>query len=93
MLTRQNEPIRLIEFWTSPDGTMDFRYVYYGCWFTRLGYQTDAKGDRKRKAHEQDDPEHEDPRRHQVHVRNQEPPGDLGESPVRGGEEGAEDDQ
>ena len=45
-LTRQDKSIRLLEFWTSPDGTLDFKYIYYGCWFTNIGRSHSATGDR-----------------------------------------------
>lgn len=46
MLTRQDKSIRLLEFWTSPDGTLDFTYIYYGCWFTNIGREHSADGNR-----------------------------------------------
>lgn len=46
MLTRQDAAIRFIEFWASPDRTLDFRRIYYGAWFTSLGRNHNAEGDR-----------------------------------------------
>lgn len=46
MLTRQDQSIRLIEFWKSPDGSLDFTYIYYGCWFTNIGREHAADGNR-----------------------------------------------
>jgi len=46
MLTRQASSIKLIEFWKSPDGSFDFTYVYYGAWFTSIGREHDAGGNR-----------------------------------------------
>lgn len=50
MLTRQDAAIRFIEFWASPDGTFDFTRIYYGAYFTRLGFEHNAEGDRIRMA-------------------------------------------
>lgn len=46
MLTRQDKPIQLIEFFATPEGGLAFTHVYHGCWFTSLGRTLDAKGDR-----------------------------------------------
>lgn len=46
MLTKQDKSIRLIEFNKSPDGSLDMTMVYYGCWFTSLGRQHAADGNR-----------------------------------------------
>lgn len=46
MLTRQDKSIRLIEFWTSPDSTIGLTYVYYGAWFTSIGREHSADGNR-----------------------------------------------
>lgn len=46
MLTRQDRAIKLIEYWATPDGTLDFSYVYWGCWFTSLGREHSADGNR-----------------------------------------------
>jgi len=46
MLTKQDRSISLIEFWASPEGDLDFNYIYYGAWFTSIGRNHDAKGDR-----------------------------------------------
>lgn len=46
MLTRQDKSIRLIEFWASPEGTLDFTYIYYGCWFTNIGREHSAENNR-----------------------------------------------
>lgn len=46
MLTKQIVPIHLMEFWTSPDGTLNFSRIYYGCWFTELGREYGATGER-----------------------------------------------
>lgn len=51
MLTRQKSPISLVEYWASPSendddegGNLSFSNVYYGCWFTQLGRQQNAEG-------------------------------------------------
>lgn len=46
MLTRQTSSIRLIEFTTGPTSNLSFQYVYYGCWFTSLGRDFAADGNR-----------------------------------------------
>lgn len=46
MLTRQDKAIRLIEFTTGPTDELSFKYVYYGCWFTSLGREYSADGNR-----------------------------------------------
>lgn len=46
MLTRQTSSIKFIEFWKSPNGDLDFTYVYYGAWFTELGREHDASSNR-----------------------------------------------
>ena len=46
MLSRQDKSIRLLEFWSSPDGTLDFTYVYYGAWFSSLGREHSSSGER-----------------------------------------------
>lgn len=46
MLTRQDAAIRFIEFWSTPDGALDFTRVYFGAYFSRLGREHNAEGDR-----------------------------------------------
>jgi hypothetical protein len=47
MLTRQDKPIQLIEFLAGPaDNNLTFTTVYYGVWFTSLGRDYSADGDR-----------------------------------------------
>lgn len=46
MLTRQDRSIKLLEFFVAPDSALSFTNVYYGSWFTSLGRDHDAKGDR-----------------------------------------------
>lgn len=46
MLTRQNQPVTFREAWSTPGGTLDFGYTLYGAWFTRLGREMSAEGDR-----------------------------------------------
>ena len=46
MLTRQDKSIRLLEYWTTPAGSIDFQYIYYGCWFTSIGREHSAESNR-----------------------------------------------
>lgn len=48
MLTKQDRSIRLIEFIKSPGdaNAIAYKYIYYGVWFTRIGRQHSADGDR-----------------------------------------------
>lgn len=45
MLTDQTEPISVQEKWLIPDGTPEI-WIYTGCWFTSLGRNHSASGDR-----------------------------------------------
>lgn len=45
MLSDQNNPLEITEKWSNPDGTTEL-LVYTGCWFTQLGRQHSASGDR-----------------------------------------------
>ena len=45
MLTDQSEPISVQEKWLVPDGSPEI-WVYTGCWFTSLGRNHSAQGDR-----------------------------------------------
>lgn len=46
LLTRQDEPITLIEFWNTPNNEFDFTNIYEGCWFTSIGREHSADGNR-----------------------------------------------
>lgn len=46
MLTNQDKSISLIEFWATPEGALDFTYIYYGCWFNSIGREHSADGNR-----------------------------------------------
>lgn len=46
MLTDQDQPSLLREFWTAPDTTLNFTNVYYGFWFQDLGKEMTADGNR-----------------------------------------------
>lgn len=46
MLTRQDKAIKLIEFWATPDDVANFSNIYYGAWFTSIGRQHKAEGNR-----------------------------------------------
>lgn len=45
MLTDQTNPLEITEKWSNPDGSTEL-LVYTGCWFTSLGRQHSATGDR-----------------------------------------------
>jgi len=45
MLTDQTNPIQVQEKWLKPNGSPEV-YVYSGCWFTSLGRNHSAQGDR-----------------------------------------------
>lgn len=45
MLTDQTQSISVREKWLNPDGP-DESYIYTGCWFTSLGRNHSAQGDR-----------------------------------------------
>lgn len=45
MLTDQSNPLEISEKWSNPDGSIEL-YVYTGCWFTNLGRNMTANGDR-----------------------------------------------
>lgn len=44
MLSNQLVPLQITEKWSSPGLTESF--VYYGCWFSQLGRNMQAQGDR-----------------------------------------------
>lgn len=45
MLTDQTNPLEISEKWSNPDGSTEM-LVYTGCWFTNLGRNLTANGDR-----------------------------------------------
>jgi beta-glucanase (GH16 family) len=45
MLTSQSQPLTISEKWTNPDNSGE-RYEYTGCWFSQLGRNLQAQGDR-----------------------------------------------
>jgi hypothetical protein len=45
MLTDQNNPLDIQEKWTNPDGTTE-TWIYKNCWFTSLGRNHSAGGDK-----------------------------------------------
>ena len=45
MLTDQTSPLSIQERWQNPDGTFEV-YVYTDCWFSSLGRNHSAQGDR-----------------------------------------------
>jgi hypothetical protein len=45
MLTDQSNPLEISEKWSNPDGSTEL-LVYTGCWFTNLGRNLTANGDR-----------------------------------------------
>ncbi len=45
MLTAQYEPLEILEKWANPDGTTE-QFNYSGCWFSQLGRNLQAQGDR-----------------------------------------------
>jgi len=45
MLTDQTNPLDIQEKWTNPDGTTE-TWIYRGCWFTSLGRNHSATGDK-----------------------------------------------
>jgi hypothetical protein len=45
MLTDQTNPLEISEKWSNPDGSTEM-IVYTGCWFTNLGRNLTANGDR-----------------------------------------------
>lgn len=45
MLTQQNNKIEVEEKWSNPDGTSE-KYIYFDCWFSQLGRNLQAQGDR-----------------------------------------------
>lgn len=49
MLMDQSNPITINERWDNPDGTTEV-FAYVGCWFTSLGRQHSAQGDRITRA-------------------------------------------
>lgn len=46
MLTRQNSGIRFNQYIASPEGDLDFTYIYYGAHFSRLGREHDSASNR-----------------------------------------------
>jgi len=44
-LTDQSNPLEISEKWSNPDGSTEL-FVYTGCWFTNLGRNLTANGDR-----------------------------------------------
>lgn len=46
MLSNQNSSIKLVEFFKTPQGTLDFSNIYYGFFFTSLGREHSADGNR-----------------------------------------------
>jgi len=45
MLTDQTVSLEVTERWSNPDGTVE-SWIYKGCWFTSLGRNHSANGDR-----------------------------------------------
>jgi len=45
MLTDQNNKIEVEEKWSNPDGTSE-KFIYFDCWFSQLGRNLQAQGDR-----------------------------------------------
>jgi len=45
MLSDQSNPFEVIESWMNPDGSVE-RYVYTGCYFSRISRRVDATGNR-----------------------------------------------
>ena len=45
MLTDQTNPLNIKEKWSNPDGSSDI-IIYSGCWFTSLGRNLPADGDK-----------------------------------------------
>ena len=45
MLTKQVNQIEVEEKWTNPDNTSE-KYTYFDCWFSQLGRNLQAQGDR-----------------------------------------------
>lgn len=46
MLTRQQSPLKFIEFTTGPEPSLNFSDIYYGAWFTSLGREHNADQNR-----------------------------------------------
>lgn len=45
MLTKQTNPFEIEEKWSNPDGTSE-KFIYFDCWFSQLGRNLQAQGDR-----------------------------------------------
>jgi len=45
MLTKQVNAIEVEEKWSNPDGTTE-KFMYFDCWFSQLGRNLQAQGDR-----------------------------------------------
>lgn len=45
MLTDQNNKLEVEEKWSNPDGTSE-KFIYFDCWFSQLGRNLQAQGDR-----------------------------------------------
>jgi len=45
MLSDQLNPLEIEEKWRNPDGTVE-KQLYSGCWFSQLGRNMQAQGDR-----------------------------------------------
>jgi hypothetical protein len=45
MLSSQYEPLEILEKWSNPDNTSE-QWNYSGCWFSQLGRNLQAQGDR-----------------------------------------------
>jgi len=45
MLSRQSNPLTITEKWVNPSGSPE-KYEYIGCWFSQIGRNLQAQGDR-----------------------------------------------
>ena len=45
MLSSQLNPLEIEEKWRNPDSTVE-KFLYEGCWFSQLGRNMQAQGDR-----------------------------------------------